>query len=426
MQAFEQKNFVQAENILTNKKWEKKKRNILLYYLNKGTVLHMLGKYKESNEYFQKADFYIEDFHKNYGLSALSLLSSPAIEPYAGENYEKILLHYYSTLNYLQLNEPDEALVECKRMLIMVENITTYYKNNNKYNRDAFTHLLLGLIYDAKNDHSNAFIAYRNAYEIYRDDYKKLLGTDIPLQLKKDLLRTAYLNGSYSELELFEKEFSLKYDRTQAVYATMVCFWNRGHCPVKEQRSIHFVITNMGNGYVLFTNLELGLTLPFYIGDDQNKIDNLVKMKIVRVSIPKFVSRPPDYQNAFIKVENIEYPMEIVEDIDAIAHRSLDDRMAKELGETLLRFALKRLSEMEANKNGNKDLSVALNIVNTITEQADTRNWQMLPYSINYTRVNLKEGKNDLTFHAAGKVEQIDSLSINVSGNKTYFRSFTY
>lgn len=426
MRAFEQKNYEQAESILANKKWEKKKRNILLYYLNKGTVLHMLGKYKESNEYFQKADFYLEDHHKNYGLTALSLLSSPAIEPYAGENYEKILLHYYSTLNYLQLNEPDEALVECKRMLIMMQNITTYYKNNNKYNRDAFTHLLLGIVYDAKNDPEDAFIAYRNAYEIYRDDYKKLLGTDIPMQLKKDLLRTAYLNGSYSELELFEKEFGFTYDRKQTISGSLVCFWNKGLCPVKEQRSIHFVITNMGNGYVLFTNLELGLTLPFYIGDDQNKIDNLVKMKIIRVSIPKFVSRPPDYQTAFIKTGNEEYPLEIAEDIDAIAHRSLDDRMAKELGETLLRFALKRLSEMEANKNNNKDLSVALNIVNTLTEQADTRNWQMLPYSINYTRVNLKEGKNNLTFHSVGNNSHVDSLTINVSGNKTYFQSFTY
>ena len=423
-QAFENKNFVKAENILDNKKWEKRKHNILLYYLNKGTVLHMLGKYKESNEYFQKADFFIEDYHKNYGITALSLLSNPSIEPYIGENYEKILLHYYSTLNYLQLNDPDGALIECKRMLIMMQNITTYYKNNNKYNRDAFTDLLLGIVYDANNDFENAFIAYRNAYEIYRDDYKPLLGTDIPIQLKKDLLRTAYLNGSYSELELYEKEFGFQYDRTIPSGSSLVCFWNNGVCPVKEQSSITFVITNMGNGYVLFTNLELGITLPFFIGDDKNKIDNLVKMKILRITFPKFVSRPPIFQNAFIKTANEEYPLEIAENIDAIAFRSLHDRMLKELGETLLRFALKRVEEMEVQKN-NKDLSVALNIVNTITEKADTRNWQMLPYSINYTRVNLKDGRNDLTMHSVGNnISTVDSLTINVTTNKTYFQSF--
>jgi uncharacterized protein len=424
MQAFEQKNFVKAEDILTNKKWEKRKLTILLYYLNSGTVLQMLGKYKESNEYFQKADFYIEDYHKNYGLLALSYLTNPNVEPYVGENFEKILLHYYSTLNYLQLNDTDGALVECKRMLIMMQNINTYYKNNNKYNRDAFTHLLLGIVYDAKKDYENAFIAYRNAYEVYRDDYKPLLGTEPPLQLKKDLLRAAYLNGSYSELELFEKEFGFQYDRTTPSGSSLVCFWNNGVCPVKEQNSITFVITNMGNGYVLFTNLELGITLPFYIGNDKNKIDNLVKMKFLRVAYPKYVSRPPTYQTAFIKTANGEYPLEIAENIDAIAFRSLHDRMQKELGETLLRFAIKRSEEMEVQKT-NTDLSLAINIMNTITEQADTRNWQMLPFSINYTRVNLKEGKNDLTFHKVGNTgNRIDSISIMVKPNQTSFQYF--
>lgn len=425
MHAYEQKNFAKAENILSNKKWEKRKRNILLYYLNKGTVLHMLGKYKESNEYFQLADYYIEDYQKNYALKALTFISNPSIEPYGGENYEKILLHYYSTLNYLKLGQPDEALVECKRMLLVMDNISTYYKNNNKYNRDAFTHLLLGLIYDAQKDYGNAFIAYRNAYEVYRDDYKPLLGTDIPLQLKKDLLRTAYLNNSYSDLELYEKEFGFKYDRSAPIESSLVCFWNNGLCPVKEQNSITFLISDYGNGYVLFYNVELGISLPFYVGNDEKKIKNLVDMKVIRVSFPKFVSRPPVYQRAYIKTSSDSLSVELAENIDAIAHRSLKDRMLKELSETLLRFALKKLAEIETSKQ-NQDIGTALNIVNSISEQADTRNWQLLPYSINYTRVPLKEGVNTITLKAIGNgTTYTDTLSVNVSKKQTFFESIT-
>lgn len=425
MNAYEQKNFTKAEVILNEKKWEKKKHNILLYYLNKGTVLHMVGKYKESNEYFQKADFYIEDYHKNYALKALEFISNPNTEPYGGENYEKILLHYYSTLNYLKLNSLDDALIECKRMLLVMDNISTYYKKNNKYNRDAFTHLLLGLIYDAQHDYNNAFIAYRNAYEVYRDDYKPLLGTEIPLQLKKDLLRTAYLNGSFNDLDEYEKAFGFKYDRTKTIESSLVCFWNNGLCPIKEQNSITFVITNMGNGTVLFTNLELGLTIPFFIGEDKDQMNKLVGMKIMRVSFPKFVSRPPIYQSAYLKTTTDSIPLEMAENVDAIAHRSLQDRMLKELGETLLRFALKKVAEMEVSKQ-NKGGGELLGIVNAISEQADTRNWQMLPYSINYTRVNLKEGRNDLKLKVFGdRTSYTDTLSITGSKNKTFFHSFT-
>lgn len=425
MNAFEQKNFTKAEDILTNKKWEKRKRNILLYYLNKGTVLHMLGKYKESNEYFQKADFYIEDYHKNYAVKALTFITNPSIEPYGGENYEKILLHYYSTLNYLKQGQPDEALIECKRMLLVMDNISTYYKKNNKYNRDAFTHLLLGLIYDAQKNYENAFIAYRNAYEVYKEDYKPLLGTDIPEQLKKDLLRTAYLNGSYSDLELYEKEFGFKHDRAAVAQSSVVCFWNNGLCPIKEQNSITFIISNNGNGTVLFSNLELGLNIPFYVGDDQNQINDLVALQVIRVSFPKFISRPPIYMNATLKTASDARTMELAENIDVIAHRSLKDRMLKELGETLLRFAVKKVAEMQTSKN-NKDLGTALNIVNSITEQADTRNWQLLPYSINYSRLTLQPGKNTVIMEAKGNAASLtDSVIINVTKTQTFFESFT-
>lgn len=425
MNAYEQKDYTKAEDILSNKKFEKRKRNILLYYLNKGTVLHMLGKYKESNEYFQKADYYIEDYQKNYALKALAFVSSPSLEPYGGENYEKILLHYYTTINYLKLGDPDAALIECKRMLIVMDNISTYYKKNNKYNRDAFTHVLLGLIYDAKRDYNNAFIAYRNAYEVYRDDYKPLLGTDVPLQLKKDLLRVAYLNGSRSYLTEYEKEFGFSYDNSLADSSSLVCFWNNGLGPIKDQNSITFLISDFGNGYAVFSNLEMGMNIPVYTGDDQLK--KLVEMKTLRISFPKFVSRLPLYHSAYIVTATDSIPLSLAENIDAIAQRSLHDRMLKEISEAILRLALKKLAEFEASKQ-NQGAGTALNIANTLTEQADTRNWQFLPYSINYTRVPLSTGKNTLVLKAQGnpRIPQFtDSITVNVTRPQTFFESVT-
>jgi hypothetical protein len=360
-------------------------------------------------------------------LTALTFVSNPSIEVYAGENYEKILLHYYSTLNYLQQNLPDDALIECKRMLIVMDNISTYYKGANKYKRDAFTHLLLGLIYDAQKNYQDAFIAYRNAYEVYKEDYGKMFNTQIPLQLKKDLLRTAFLTHSYNDLDEYEKEFGFKYDRTADNKNSLVCFWNNGLCPIKMQNNVDFIITDIGNGYVAFVNIELGINIPFYIGDDKAKTEKLLNMKIIRVSFPKFVSRPPVFTNASLKTSNDSIPFELAENIDAIAFHSLKDRMAKEMGEALLRLATKKLAEIEVSKE-NQGLGTALNIVDALSEQADTRNWQMLPFSINYTRVNLNEGKNDIELKAIGFNNRVasDSLSITTTpASKTYFHSFT-
>lgn len=382
-----------ADKILSSSGLEKKKKDILLYYLNRGTVYWMMGNFNESNKYFQLADYYIEDYKKNYAATALSFISNPKVEPYAGEGFEQILVHYYTTLNYAQMGNYEAALVECKRMLLKLQKITDTYGGKNKYKRDAFVHNLMGMIYDAQKDYNNAFIAYRNALEIYEEDYVKMLNTSTPLQLKKDLIRTAFLTGFYDEGKQYEEKFKLKYEKENPNNGSLVFFWNNGLGPVKDEWSINFAIIPAGNGMVNFVNTELGIIIPFYVGNSEQS-NSLAGLKIIRVAFPKYVTRVPSFQSATYKIDslNIHGNLETAENIDEIAYRSLEDRMLKELGEALLRLALKQVAEAQLRKE-NQGLGVALSLVNAISEQADTRNWQLLPYSINYSRVSLPAGR---------------------------------
>ena len=417
-----------AETLLTDPKLEKEKKNILLYYLNKGTVLWMKGKSVESNKYFQLADFYVEDFHNNYAAKAISLLTNPNVEAYNGEGFEQILLHYYATLNYIDLGLPDDALVECKRMQLTLTKITDYYKGKNKYKRDAFAHNLMGIIYDVQKDYNNAFIAYRNAYEIYRDDYQTMLGTKIPLQLKKDIIRTAYLTGFNDEGEKYEIEFQMKNDPENSTNGSLVFFRNNGMGPVKDQWSINFIIVPLGNGWVKFYNTELNLSFNFYIGEDKNKKNSLSALKVVRVAFPKYISRNPIFTKGLLSCDSLSISsyFDVAEDVNAIAFRSLDDRMGLELGEALLRVALKQAAELELRKQ-NEGAGVALSILNAVTEQADTRNWQLLPYSINYTRINLPAGnfKISLTTSSDNNVSrERNEFSFTIKKGETTIGSF--
>lgn len=391
----------EAETMLGKKKWERRKKDILLYYLNKGTVLWMDNKPAESNQYFQKADYYVEDFHTNYAATTISFITNPNITPYYGEGFEQILLHYYATLNYMSLGKPDDALVECKRMQQKLTRITDFYHGKNKYKRDAFAHNLMGIIYETQRDYNNAFIAYRNAYEIYRDDYQKLLSTAVPLQLKKDLIRTAYLTGFKDDAEQYENLFQLKYQPEPAQNGALVLFWNNGLGPVKDQWSINFAVVPAEKGWVNFVNIDLGLSFPFYVGDEPDKKNSLSRLKFIRVAFPKYVTRKLLYNQAKLTCDSLSLSsnLEVAEDINAIAYRSLEDRMARELGEALLRVALKQAAE-EALRKENEGLGAALSVVNAISEQADTRNWQLLPYSIAYTRMSLPAGKMNLKLNA--------------------------
>lgn len=418
MQAVYKADLEAANKILSDPKLEKKSKDILLYYLNRGTVYWMMGNFDESNKFFQKADYYIEDYKKNYAAKALSFISNPKVEPYAGEGFEQILLYYYTTLNYAQKGDYDAALVECKRMLLKLQKITDDYKGKNKYKRDAFAHNLMGMIYDAQNDYNGAFTSYRNALEIYQDDYTKLLSTSTPLQLKKDLIRTAYLTGFYEEGRKYEQDFNLKYEKENPSNGTLLFFWNNGLGPVKDQWSINFAIIPAGNGWVNFVNTDLGLVIPFYVGNSDQS-NSLAGLRVIRVAFPKYISRTPLFQSATYSVDAsaIQGSFELGENVDAIAYRSLEDRMLKELGEALLRLALKQIAEQQVRKQ-DQTLGAALSIINAVSEQADTRNWQLLPYSINYARISLPAGDHTFIMKASGSNNATDTVSFNYTIRK--------
>ncbi len=210
--------FKQAKEILDKNKKAQKNHNKLLYLLNSGWLDFMLANHSLSNQAFQQAERLIEDYQKNYALDALSLISNPMVKPYFPEDFEPVMLNYYIAMNYLLSGDYSEAIIECRRMNIKLNQLNDKYKDHkNRYQQDAFANLLMGLIFETTNDYNNAFIAYRNALDIYENDYSKNFNINPPLQLIKDLIRMAYYNGFFSEASFYEQ----KYNR--APLKTIVC-----------------------------------------------------------------------------------------------------------------------------------------------------------------------------------------------------------
>jgi len=415
-----------ATKMLENdKKLEKPERNKLLFYLNKGTVLHLAGNYIQSNIYFRKADYYVEDFNKNFGREALALITNPKVTDYGGESFEQILIHYYGALNYLMLDDLDAAIIEAKRMLSKLQRITDSYKSNNKYKFDAFAHNLAGIIYDASGDMNNAFIAYRNAYKIYNDDYSVKFNTQVPEQLKHDLLRTAFLSGFTDDVLFFEKEFKIKFDKNAANYGSdAVFFWNNGFGPVKDEWSINFTIIPYANhpGWVEIANWDLGFSFPYKVDNDNDRKD-LLDMKIIRMALPKYITRNTVYNKARLISDSTTVSFYLAQPVNAIAYKSLEDRQLAELSKGILRVALKQLIAYRAKKEKQSGLALAAQLYGAISEQADTRNWQLLPHGIFYTRIKLKVGSQVLTFNATGnnQATATQTFKLNIKKSKTAF-----
>ncbi|MGE0588127.1 MAG: COG3014 family protein [Cyclobacteriaceae bacterium] len=396
-ESFERGNLEAALKALQESSSRDYRKTEFLYLVNNGLLLSVLGRYEESNEYLEKAFIFGEDFRINYLNEAASYLTNPTITNYRGEDHEHLMVLYYKAMNFLKMGKNSEALVECRRLNIRLQQLSDRYQSDKKFQRDAFIHLLMGIIYEADNDFNNAFIAYRNAYEIYQADYQQLFNESAPPQLKTDILRTALLSGLQSEFEQFKTEFDMldyQYEPTEG--GDLVFFWHNGLTPVKAEWSINFVVNRNGNT-VTFVNEEFGFSFPFNIGDyDEEDKSGLAALEVFRVAFPKYVERPVYFGSASIETDQTTIELQQVEDVNKIAQQVLSQRMTLEFSKALLRAALKKATEYQMRKE-NKALGSLFGIINALTEKADTRNWQTLPHSIYYSRVPLKLGTNEVT-----------------------------
>ncbi len=418
---------VKAKALLDKEKKAAKGKNKLLYLMNQGWVSWMLGKNNESNQFLEEADYMIEDYHKQLGYEAATLVTNPVIKPYSPEDFEKVMVNYIKAMNYLDLREYDEAVVEARRINIKLNEINDQYKEHkNRYSDDAFAHVVMGLIYDANKDYNNAFIAYRNALNVYKQDYSINFGVNPPEQLKRDLLRTAYLNGFMSELAYYEEEFGTRYEHIPNDGGELIFLWHNGLGPVKAEWGIDFVKTSDQAGVVVFHNEELGLTFPFYIGDKpEEEKSAFAQLSVMRVAFPKYVERTPVFENGVLSVNDQNYELELAEDINAIAFKTLHDRMVREIANSLLRLATKKAMEMVV-RDQNQDIGAAVGILNALTEKADTRNWQTLPYEIFYKRIPLKTGHHMVQLKTYGHNEsEIQNFEVEILKGATVFQVYS-
>lgn len=413
-QDFEQGNLPNALSTLQADGREAKGKREFLYYVNNGLVLSLMGKYEESNEYFEKAFLFGEDYRKNYLNEAASYLTNPMITTYKGEDHEHLMLLYYKAVNFLKMGKSEEALVECRRLNIRLQQFSDRYDDENKYQRDAFIHVLMGIIYDQDKDYNNAFIAYRNAWEIYETDYGRLFRTQAPEQLKWDLLRTASLSGLSDELHDYKEKFNLPdYEYRSGENGELIFFWHNGLSPIKTEWGINFVIDRRGD-MVYFYNQELGISFPFSLqGYDDREKNSLNSLEFFRVALPRYLERPLYYHQANLILPDTTYSLSLLEDVNQIAFKSLQQRMHLELSKALLRVALKKAVEHQI-KQEDRTLGSVLGMINVITEKADTRNWQTLPHSIYYARVALPVGQTQVMLELAGP------------GNEVHQHQFTY
>ncbi len=375
-QALQSENYQRAEDLITGKKELKKARNLVLYFLDAGMIAHLNGKYEESNRLLAQAVTRMEELDViSLSGTASEWLFSEKIQPYRGEDFERVIVHYYMALNYLMLDKLEEALVECRRVNLLLREFNDRYEHKNVYKTDAFMLYLSGIIYDAMGEVNDAFIDYRHAYHTYLNDYKSNYGTPVPGQLTEHLLRTSSALGFNDIFERYEREFSQTTWPIQKEYrnaARLVVIWDNAFIPYKVERTFRNYIE---------------------LNDDKDA------GCYVKFTFPDFVLPIPRFTRAEAFVNGTAHTLELSEDLAQIAIKNLEDRRLRALAKSVTRNLIKCAAEYEIEKE-NRFLGFLFGVLTEVTEGADTRHWFLLPANIHLTQFLLPPGVTnvELTF----------------------------
>ncbi len=394
------------ENVRSNRNAYGDKSTVL-YNLDLGALYHYAGEPDSSNRYLFAAEREIEDLYtKSISLAAMSMLLNDNVLPYDGEDFERVLLNVFLALNYVELGQPDEALVEARKVDLKLREYAREYEGKNRYKEDAFIRYVAGALYETDGEINDAFISYRNAFETYKT-YAKEYGTPAPRFLLDDLVRSATLNGFTAEAREYMAQGGKPAKRADVKKGSVFVLAYAGKGPLKQE-------------------IRPQVTIP----------DTAGTLHTFQIALPKFVPRMKNPRSYLVSVQGkkdstVRSSMhtELAEDITAIAGRALEDRLSliylKSGGRALIKFLAAEKAKSELKKKEDKLVnilgSIAVDAVVGATEQADLRTWRTLPAEIQIARMQLAAGGYVLTVAADDGQYTLRGVDLSIAAGKTSF-----
>ncbi|GGI77597.1 COG3014 family protein [Shewanella gelidii] len=378
----------------------------LLYAQEAGRIAQIAGDFDASKQYYQQAITRYLTFDdealisaSQLGSTASSFLFNDNVIPYRGPGYERILLHQYQALNYLFSGDPQGALVEVRRSNELQSLEQEKYQKSLKSIQslangsvdsevarleeasgnlsssflNAYSYYVTGLLHEILGEPNDAFIDYRKAAQIApRNPF-----------VQQDIVRLAN-QLKMPQAQEFEQRFG------QPVFAG------------KHQGQVVIIIEKA------FVPIKQSFTVPFTI--DGN---------IQTAALATYPSRMPAQSN--VTINGLSNPMTAatIANIDALAITALKEDLPAALARQAARVYAKSeiASSITSNsKRGRNELdigSIAIQLFNVVSEQADRRSWLTLPRQAQIARQYADSGEYTLN------LDNTNSTQITVEPGRT-------
>ena len=404
-------------------KRERRGNDKILYNLEHGRVAQLFHQTEISRNDFAVA---IETIRSNeqkalisagqIGANVASFATNDNALPYAGEGYERILLHHYQALNYLldgdlsgagvefrwANSEQQEALNRHVKELEKAEqeaqkkNVSNAAENSEFQRRyaqldeaagrlknsfqNAYSFYLSGVVYELLGEENDAYIDYKKALEIYPENG----------YVQRDVMRLARRLQMDDDLAALAKRFPALYNTpnlaTPSEEGEVILLYEEGFVPPREEIKIPILLPN---GLVT-------LAFPYYGGPWR------------------------DYRPLEVLTGNEPLgKTELLCDVRGLAVKSLQEKMPILLTRQVVRAVSKAVAQQAAKEKFGAVGQLGMIAYSVISENADLRSWLTLPENVQILRVNLPAGPQPLRLQAPNSLLGTDLVIDVKSGGST-------
>ncbi len=356
---------------------DKENDDQLAYLMDYGVALQVAGQLKESNQILMKADRLSELVdYQSVSRIAGSLALNEEMVQYKGDTFEKIFINAYLAMNFLEMDQLDDALVEARRIN---EKYLKYRADEKQaFELNSFSKYLSAVIWEASRSYDDAYIAYAEAYKI-----DPSIST-----IREDLIRSAKLARRMDSYKDWKKKFpdvaesDRWYDRANG---ELVIIYQQGWGPRKS--------AGKNNGHTLPTLVPVRSETQrarLYLSSDSEP----------------FLSREVyDVQAAAIKTLEEDYGILFAKRVAGVATKAvLSDQIRQQ----------------------NQALGDLAYIALLMADRADVRQWSFLPQTIQIIRVPLRAGTykfrlEGVDYSNTSTGEGLDSRDVEIKAGQKKF-----
>lgn len=345
-------------------------RDYAQYQLTLGLLKAVNGDFQGAIVDLQNAKRVIEQLQATSVSENLGAVTvNETLRSYTSSASERMLLQQLLILSYLMQNDLEGARVE----VLQAQEIEKSLPDEGLSGLVASSNYLGGLVYELNGEQDNAMISYRRAYQIMQSSE-----IPVPEALRDNLLELSYRLGLKNEYASYQQAFGRDFIAQERDQAQLVVLYWGGVVSAKKQWFMTVYEPSLGH--------NISLALPYY--------DKAY----------------PQQTPLSFTVIGQQLRTEELDNVELLARADLDAQSAEIYAAALARMIVKQTMVHELEKQQDGEIAaMVLGITNMVTEVADVRSWNMLPATIQISRLTLPEGEYYL--QQPDKARQLSLLS---------------